>query len=256
MDGLSGKVALITGGAAGIGKAIGQRLAREGCAIGILDIDGKAAEATAKELRESGARVEARQGSVADAESAKAAADALSAALGPIDILVNNAGVSRFGKVLDGPEADWRLQFSVNVDGTWHMCRAVVPGMVARKRGVVVNMSSWLGKRGWANFGAYAATKFAVIGLTQSLAMEVAADGVRVNAVCPGMIVGTPMREGLDAQAAEQGIPLSKDRVSAIPLQRAGTAEDVARTVAFLASDEAAYLTGSTIDVAGGLWMS
>jgi NAD(P)-dependent dehydrogenase (short-subunit alcohol dehydrogenase family) len=128
--------------------------------------------------------------------------------------------------------------------------------MVTRRRGAVINMSSWLGKRGWANFGAYAASKFAVIGLTQSLASEVAGDGVRVNAVCPGMIVGTPMREGLDAQAAEQGIPLSKDRVAGIPMQRAGTPDDVARAVAFLASDESAYMTGSTIDVTGGLWMS
>ena len=158
--------------------------------------------------------------------------------------------------LLEISEQDWRDHFAVNIDGAWHACRAVVPSMIERRRGAVVNMASWMGKRGWPNYGAYCATKFAVIGFTQSLAYEVAPHGVRVNAVCPGMIVNTKMREAMDEEAPRRGLPTSAERVAGIPLKRAGTPEDVAKATVFLASDEAACLTDSTVDVAGGLWMS
>ena len=141
-------------------------------------------------------------------------------------------------------------------DGVFHVTRAVVPGMVQRRRGAVVNLASWLGRRGHPAFSAYAATKFAVVGMTQSLAPEVAPSGVRVNAVCPGLIGGTPMREALDATSEAAGLPRAAERAKSIPLGRVGTPEDVAKVVAFLASDEAAYVTGACYDVAGGLWMT
>ena len=142
------------------------------------------------------------------------------------------------------------------MDGVFNVARAVVPGMVERKRGAVVNLASWLGRRGHPAFSAYAATKFAVVGMTQSLAPEVAPHGVRVNAVCPGLIGATPTRDALDATSEAAGLPRAEERAKSIPLGRIGTPEDVAKVVAFLASDEAAYVTGAAYDVAGGLWMT
>ena len=256
MEGLAGKRALITGGASGIGRAIALKLARDGCDIALIDIDGERANATAAEIRALGHEAKAATGDVSDAESVRAAVAALADNSAPIDILINNAGIARLGSLLTMSEKDWRDTFAVNVDGVFHVSRAVVPGMVARRRGAVVNMASWLGRRGHPAFSAYAATKFAVIGMTQSLALEVAPSGVRVNAVCPGLIVGTPMREALDAASEAAGLPRSAERAKAIPIGRAGTPEDVAKVVAFLASDEAAYVTGAAYDVTGALWMT
>jgi NAD(P)-dependent dehydrogenase (short-subunit alcohol dehydrogenase family) len=256
MEGLAGKRALVTGGAAGIGRAIALKLAREGCDIALLDIDGAAAQATAAEIRALGREAAAAAGDVTDRDEITAAVGDLTAKGAPIDILVNNAGIARLGSLLTMPEKDWRDTFAVNVDGVFHVTRAVVPGMVARRRGAVVNLASWLGRRGHPAFGAYAATKFAVIAMTQALAVEVAPAGVRVNAVCPGLIVGTPMREALDAASEGAGLPRAAERAKSIPIGRAGTPEDVAKVVAFLASDEAAYVTGAAYDVTGALWMT
>ena len=256
MEGLAGKRALITGGASGIGRAIALKLAREGCNIALVDIDGERANATAAEIRALGHEAKAATGDVSDAESVRAAVAALADNSAPIDILINNAGIARLGSLLTMSEKDWRDTFAVNVDGVFNVSRAVVPGMVARRHGAVVNLASWLGRRGHPAFSAYAATKFAVIGMTQSLAPEVAPSGVRVNAVCPGLIVGTPMREALDAASEGAGLPPSTERAKSIPIGRPGTPEDVAKVVAFLASDEAAYVTGAAYDVTGALWMT
>jgi NAD(P)-dependent dehydrogenase (short-subunit alcohol dehydrogenase family) len=251
-----GKVALVTGGANGIGKAVALRLARDGCAVGILDVDAGEMDRTAAEIRALGRSAAFHSADVANVGAVKAAVEAIEDELGPTDILVNNAGIAKLAPLLELSEADWRRHFSINVDGVWNACRAVVPRMRDRRHGVVINMSSWLGKRGMANFGAYSATKFAIIGLTQSLALEVASSGVRVNALCPGLIINTPMRDILDEQSASLRMPLASERAAAIPLRRAGSAEDVASAASYLASEDAAYLTGTTIDVAGGLWMS
>jgi NAD(P)-dependent dehydrogenase (short-subunit alcohol dehydrogenase family) len=256
MEGLAGKRALITGGAAGIGRAIALKLAREGCDIALIDLDGKGAQATADEVRALGRDAKATTGDVSDITSVRAAVAGLAGQGAPFDILVNNAGIARLGSLLTISDKDWRDTFAVNVDGVFNVTRAVVPGMVERRRGAVVNLASWLGRRGHPAFSAYAATKFAVVGMTQSLAPEVAPFGVRVNAVCPGLIGGTPMREALDATSEAAGLPRAAERAKSIPIGRIGTPEDVAKVVAFLASDEAAYVTGACYDVAGGLWMT
>jgi NAD(P)-dependent dehydrogenase (short-subunit alcohol dehydrogenase family) len=254
MEGLAGKRALVTGGGSGIGRSIALKLAREGCDIALIDIDEPAADAVAGEIRALGRQAAATRGDVSSVASVRAAVADLAGA--PFDILVNNAGIARLGALLTMPEKDWRETFAVNVDGTFNVSRAVVPGMVERRRGAVVNLASWLGRRGMPPFGAYAASKFAVVAFTQTLALEVAASGVRVNAVCPGLIVDTRMREALEREADRAGLPRAAERAKTIPLGRAGTPEDVARIVAFLASDEAGYVTGAAYDVTGGLWMT
>lgn len=256
MPGFTGKRALVTGAAQGIGRAIGIELARQGCDIALLDVDGAAAEATAADVRALGRAAAVAVGDVAVAASVRAAVAALEAGGGPCDILINNAGIARLGSLLSISEGDWRDTFAVNVDGIFNVSRTVVPGMVERRRGAVVNLASWLGRRGNPVFAAYAASKFAVIGMTQSLAAEVAPFGVRVNAVCPGIIADTPMRSRLERAGAAAGLPPTEQRVKTIPLGRAGTPDEVAKVVAFLASDAALYVTGAAYDVSGGHWMS
>jgi NAD(P)-dependent dehydrogenase (short-subunit alcohol dehydrogenase family) len=250
-----GHVALITGGAAGIGLAIARRLARGGYDISIADIDAAGAEAAAKQLRESGRRAAAIQCDLGQREAVFRLAEETARSLGDIDLLVNNAGVVRLGPLVSFSEKDWRDLFRVNVDGVFFCCQAVLPRMMARRRGNLINIASWNGKLGAPNFGAYSATKFAVIGLTQALAREVAPHGIRVNAVCPGIVAGTPMRAQVERDGQAFGLPPSSERAKGIPLGRLAAPEDIANAVAFLASDEAAYMTGQAINVTGGLWL-
>jgi len=170
-------------------------------------------------------------------------------------VLANNAGIISVGLLEDITVEEWRNVFRVNVEGVFHCCKAVVPHLKARGAGRIINTASWFGKIGKPHYAAYCASKFAVIGLTQSLAMELAPLGINVNAVCPGTIVDTGMRTVADRRSAEQGIPTAKEREAAIPLGRVGLPDDIARIVAFLASDEACYITGQAINVTGGLWM-
>jgi len=256
MRGLAGRVAVVTGGGAGIGRAIAGRLAEEGCVVGLLDRNGVAAEEAAAALRAGGHRSAGIAGDVSDGASVRAAMAALAEALGPPAILVNNAGILRTAPFLEMAEADWRASFAVNLDGAFHCCRAVLPGMRARGHGAVINMASWVGRQGVPNHAAYSASKFALIGLTQSLAGEMAPHGIRVNAVCPGIIVDTPMRDAAEALNRAQGLADVEARVKTIPLRRAGLPGDVASLVAFLASDEADYITGAAMNVTGGLWMN
>ena len=253
MYGLDGRRALVTGGAAGIGRAIAVRLAREGCDVAILDRDD--AGATVAEVRAAGRLAASARGDVGEEHEVRIAVGNLERELGVFDILVNNAGISRLGGVLDTSLEDWRRSFKVNVDGCFFCSRTVVPGMVARGRGAVVNLSSWLGKVVMKPFGTYSATKFAVIAMTQSLALEVAGKGVRVNAICPGIVGDTPMREDMERIGAEFGLPPAASRVAGIPLGRLGTVDDVADLTAFLVSDQASYMTGLAIPVAGGSWL-
>ena len=251
------RTALVTGAAGGIGRAIALRLARDGCDVGLVDLDLPGAEQTADQVRALGRRAAVAVCNVASRDSVRQAIAAIAEALGPVDVLVNNAGILRQARFVDLTEKDWRDTMSVNLDGVFHCTQAVLPDMLARKSGCIVNMSSWTGKKGVPNHAAYAATKAAVISLTQSIAGEVAEHGIRINAVCPGTIVDTQMRVEAEALNKAQGLPDVDTRVKTlIPMRRAGLPSDVANVVSFLASDDASYMTGQAINITGGLWMN
>ena len=254
MYGLQGRRAIVTGAAHGIGRSIAARLLAEGCDLGIFDLDLAAAQATAQALGKDGGKVVVASGDVSSSADVAEGIGALTAALGPIDILVNNAGICKVGKLLETTEAEWKATFGINVDGMFHVTRQVAPSMVERRSGTIVNIASWMGKSGVAAYGAYCASKFAVVSLTQSLALEIGEYGIRVNAVAPGLIVDTKMRDESEIQRAAAGLPTAKDRAKVIPLRRAGLPSDIAKAVAFLASDQADYITGETISVTGGIW--
>ena len=254
MTAMNGKKAIITGAAHGIGRAIALTLAERGFEIGMLEIDGDAAQKTIKEIEHFGRKVYVEVCDVTQGSQVKKASEKILTAMGHCDILVNNAGICRMGELLDMDEADWRALFAVNVDGVFHVTRAIVPSMVERGQGAVVNLSSWMGKSGHPGYGAYCATKFAIIGLTQSLALELGPKGVRVNAVAPGLIINTVMRDEAENYMKERGMPVAADRAKNIPLRRSGTPQDIANAVAFLASDDASYMTGEVVNVTGGLW--
>jgi 3-oxoacyl-[acyl-carrier protein] reductase len=245
----AGRVALVTGGGRGIGAAVAAELAARGARVAVLDADaGLAAESA----RACGGHAEACD--VADRAAVDRACGGVEAALGPVDILVNNAGISpkRDGKpvpVWEMDGADWDSVVAVNLTGCFNMARRLTPGMVARKRGWIVNMASVSG-RVWTPLvgGHYTATKTALVGLTRHWAGELGPRGVRVNAVAPGRIA-TPLAK-LTAPATNQAI------VAATPLGRAGEPEEVARAVCFLCGPDAEFVTGATLDVSGGWMMS
>lgn len=254
MYGLEGRKAIVTGAAQGIGRAIAERLVAEGCDVGIFDRDADGARATAAALKTGTRKIAVASGDVSVKADVERGMAFLKAELGPIDILVNNAGICPIGKLLEMPEEQWHATFGVNVNGLFYASRAVVPDMVARRRGAVINLASWMGKSGVASYGAYCASKFAIVALTQTLALEIGEHGVRVNAVAPGLIVETRMREESEVHRRAMGLSTAEDRAKTIPLRRAGLPRDIANAVAFLASDEADYITGETISVTGGSW--
>ena len=250
MNQSNGRVALVTGAGGGIGREIARRLARDGMAVAVLDRDGEAARTVAAEL--GGLAVTA---DVTLEDEVGRAVEAALAHFVRIDVLVNNAGICWTGPALDMPLATLRQMLQVNVEGVFIVSRAVLPHMMARRAGSVVNLASWAGKTGNAYFAGYSASKFAVIGLTQALAREMAPHGVRVNAICPGIVVDTAMRRALEEQQRRFGLPQTAEREKLIPLGRVSVPADVARVAAFLASDEAAYITGESINLSGGLLM-
>lgn len=252
---LNGRSVLLTGGATGIGRRIATRLAEEGCDVGIVDVNIAEAERTAAMVKKIGRKCSVFKADVGNFDQASSAVRDFLRDFGKIDVLANNAGVISLGRIEDVPVEEWRRVFNINVEGVFNFCKAVVPHMRERKAGKIVNTASWYGKIGKPHYGAYCASKFAVIGLTQSLAMELAPLGINVNAVCPGTIVETAMRDEADKRSIEEGVPTAKQREAQIPIGRVGLPEDIARAVAFLASDEAAYMTGQAINVTGGLWM-
>ena len=254
---LTGRVALVTGAGAGIGRAIALRLGRDGCTVAVNDIRVDALAETLRLLREQGPAASAWPGDMtAEADVRRLIEDVVNAH-GGLDILVNNVGLFTFGDITTLPTAAYDQCFDLNVRSAFLCSRAAIPHLRAR-HGSIVNLSSGAGKVGGTEAGVYSAAKWAVIGLTRSLANELAPD-VRVNAVCPG-IIATEMDTNYVAKAAAaQGVtPEEYDtrRRSRIPLQRNGTPEDVAAAVAFLCSDEARYTTGEAMNVSGGLVMN
>lgn len=256
MNGTVQRVAIVTGAGFGIGRAVALRLAADGYDIALFDRDTDAAHGTAAGVAEVGRRSSIFGGDVSVRSDVDAAVARCSDQLGPPDLLVNNAGILKTSRFVDVTYADWRGIFAINLDGAFHFCQAVLPIMMARGAGAIVNVSSWTGKKGVANHAAYGATKAGLINFTQSLAAEFGAHNIRVNAVCPGIIVGTEMRRQAETMNAAQGLPDAEARARDLPLGRTGTADDVAELVAFLASDRAAYMTGQAINVTGGLWMN
>jgi NAD(P)-dependent dehydrogenase (short-subunit alcohol dehydrogenase family) len=196
---------------------------------------------------------------VVDVADEAAVDDAIAQAIsqnGRIDYVVNSAGIDHLDRVAECSLADWRRILTVNLDGCFLVCRAAIRHMIERRSGRIVNLASWLGKAGMAGHAPYAASKFGVIGLTQSLAKEVAAHGITVHAVCPGPIDHTQMRTEADAQSLARGLAPASERVKLIPLGRMGEPEDVAGVICFLLSEDASYMTGQAINVTGGLWMN
>jgi meso-butanediol dehydrogenase / (S,S)-butanediol dehydrogenase / diacetyl reductase len=258
MPDLAGHTAVVTGGGSGIGAETCAVLARYGAAVAVSDIDESSARTVAERIRAEGGSVLAVRHDVRDLDSGREMVGTVERDLGPIDILVNNAGVSRRVPFLELDEAEWDRLMSINVKGVLFTTQAVLPGMIARKSGRIVNMSSVVGKEAYPCFLHYSTSKFAVIGLTQGLAKEFAGDDITVNAVCPG-IVETPLHDAVVAQmAAGAGVSVEAawtNFLGSVPLARAQTATDVAEMVAFLASDNARNITGSAFNVSGGMEM-
>jgi 3-oxoacyl-[acyl-carrier protein] reductase len=236
---LEGKTALVTGGSRGIGRAIAGELARAGAAV-VLGYRSGAAEAEAA-AREAGGR--ALQADIVNPDEARSLVENA----GELDILVNNAGVTRDGLLARMPDDDWRTVVETNLSGIFYTCRAAARGMMRRRAGAIVNVSSIVGLRGNPGQTNYAAAKAGIVGFTKSLARELGGRGVRANVVAPGYIK-TVLTAALpeDARAG---------MLAATPLGRLGEPEDVARAVRFLCSDEASFITGEVLVVDGGLAM-
>jgi 2-hydroxycyclohexanecarboxyl-CoA dehydrogenase len=246
---LEGKPALVTGGASGIGAATARRLAAEGARVAIADLDLAGARDVAGEL--DGAAVEM---DVADAGSARAGAAAAADAVGPLEIVVNNAGTDRFGWFTDTDEEMWDVVLGVNLRGVLAVTHAVLPSMHERGGGSIVNVASEAGRVGSQGSAAYSAAKAGVIGFTKAIARESARFGVRCNAVAPGPI-DTPLLNSAPEQLGDLGARLRQGMIDATAVRRIGQPEEVAAAIAFLASDDASYVTGQTLNVSGGLSM-
>lgn len=251
-----GQRAVVTGAAGGIGRAVALALAEQGADLALWDVDDARLTTTARQLREAGTRVSTCVLDVANRAAVQAAADTARADLGgAITLLVNNAGIGKLAPLATLDPDDFRRTLEVNVLGSFNCLQSLV-GDLCETRGAVVNMASWFGKSGRPFAMSYSASKAAVIAMTQSAAHELAGQGVRVNAICPGTIDQTEMRTIADREAVALGLPPAADRASAIPLGRLGTPDDIARAACFLLSPAAAYMTGQAINVTGGLWMT
>ena len=247
MKGLNGKVVLVTGAARGIGRAIATRFAEEGAKIAIADIDGDGAVKAASEIGGGacGVRLD-----VTDMAQVRAGIAEAVEKLGPIDVLVNNAGWDKVEPFVKSEEATWDRVLAINLRGPIACARAVLDGMVERRAGKIVSISSDAGRVGSSGEAVYSGAKAGVIGFSKTLAREVARYGINVNVVCPGP-TNTPLLQEIGASNEK----LMQSLAKAVPFGRIGEPQDLAGAVAFLASDDAAFVTGQTISVSGGLTM-
>ncbi len=248
MGRLDDRIAIVTGGSRGIGRAIALELARRGAAVVVnYHTHAEAANAVVAAIDGQGGRAMAIQADVSDLEQAEQLIRKALDQFGQIDILVNNAGTTRDMVIMMMPEADWDVVIATNLKSAFNCSKAAVKAMMRRRYGRIINMTSVAGIAGNAGQTNYSASKAGLIGFTKALAREVAARNITVNAVAPGFIP-TDLTEGVPEEIKEASL-------KTIPLQRWGTAEEVAYAVAFLASDEASYITGHVLSVDGGMVM-
>ena len=243
---LEGKVAIVTGAARGIGKAVALRLAQEGCAIAFTDLAyDDNAQTTEKEIAALGVKVKAYASNASLYDDTHATVEQIVKDFGRIDVLVNNAGITRDGLMMRMSEAQWDAVITINLKSAFNFIHAVIPTMMRQKSGSIINMSSVVGVSGNAAQANYSASKAGMIGLAQSMAKELGSRGIRANAIAPGFIV-TEMTHQLSDEVREKWM-------GQIPLRRCGTPEDVANAALFLASDLSAYISGQVITVCGGM---
>lgn len=244
---LTGKVAIVTGAAQGIGRAIAEKLAEAGADVVVADLDPSRSGNTVASVEKAGCKAMNLKVNVADANDTKAMVERIIKEWGKVDILVNNAGITRDGLLLRMKEEDWNIVLQVNLNGTFNCTKAVLQPMTKQRYGRIVNIASIVGAMGNVGQANYAASKAAVIGFSKTVAREYASRNVTVNAVAPGFI-DTAMTQGLSADVKDT---LQKQ----IPLGRLGTPTDIANAVRFLVSEEAAYITGHVLHVNGGMLM-
>ncbi|MBM4764991.1 SDR family NAD(P)-dependent oxidoreductase [Bacillus sp. B15-48] len=255
---LTGKIAIVTGAGNGLGKCTALTFAEIGARVMVSDINEESAFEVKEEIERKGYPVEAIRTDVTREEDIRLMVEKTIDRFGRVDILVNCAGVSNNKPLIETTEAEWNRIFNINVKGVFLATRAILPHMIKQQSGKIVNFSSMVGKEAYANNVPYSASKFAVLGMTQGVAKEVAKHNINVNAVCPGVIMTELMDREAENMAKLEGI--SKDKViqrfcEEIPLNRLQTPEDVAGVVAFLCSDLAKNMTGQGINVTGGLML-
>jgi 2-hydroxycyclohexanecarboxyl-CoA dehydrogenase len=245
-----GQVAIVTGGASGIGRAAAMRLAEEGAEVVIADLNPEGAGSVAHEISRRGGRAHAEEVDVTDAPGVKAMTERTNQAFGRVDILVSNAGWDRAGPFADTDEELWDRVIAINYRGHLASCHAVLPYMRGQGGGRIIMVASDAGRVGSSGEVVYSGAKGAVIAFTKGLAREVARDGINVNCVAPGL-VDTPMLAGIN----EGNEKLIAAIIRSIPLRRTGVPEEIAAAICFFASHDAAYITGQTLSVNGGLTM-
>jgi NAD(P)-dependent dehydrogenase (short-subunit alcohol dehydrogenase family) len=255
---LSGQVAIVTGAGRGIGRATALELARMGADILIAEMDKAGAERTAAEVKDIGRRVSVVPTDVTSRADLETMANRARVELGRIDILVNNAGIYRAAAPLDVTEQHWDAIMNVNAKAVFFASQAVLPTMIAQKRGAIVSLASMAGKIGSRSNLPYNASKAAVVSMTKSLALAHAADGVRVNCVCPGFVETDMWTSVAREQGKLMGLTaeeFTRQRASQVPLGRMERPEDVAHVIGFLVSSKSGYMTGQALSVDGGLVM-
>lgn len=253
MRGLSGRVVIVTGAGSGLGRGMALRLAEEGASVGIVDLNLNGARETAEMIHAAGGNACAVQADIVDYEACESAVDEVEAAFGDLDGLVNNAGWDLAGSFIEVDRQVWRRIIDINLYGHLNMHHVVVPRMLQRGGGKIVNISSDAGRVGSSGEAVYSACKGGMIAFSKTLCREVARQGVIINSVCPGPS-DTPLFADF-AGEGEAGEKLRSALQRAIPLRRLGTPDDIAGIVAFLCSDDADFIVGQTISVSGGLSM-